>query len=582
MINPISYTSRSFLTILNDINSDADLVDKPDWFKRIVAGVGDVLAMYEDVIANQSFLRTAFTRQAVVDLLKQIDYELTPHITSVGTLLFYIKRDASFPVAVDKSELCGSTSGNIAISTLRFEARASVAISAFSETFTASAGTDELAVARTGGYYTGDLIRTSTTTTLPAPLQINTDYYVVRVSATKIKLAETLNEAFAGTVIDITDAGTGTHTATLFSFPATAYQQTTIPTVIIGTSDGTTLWQEFDLVDLFIIRDTVAITINGDSWIRVDTFIDSTSTDKHFRMLYKSDGASYVQFGNGTYGAIPGNFDVYADYAFGGGSISNVSSYNRVKLYSGGNSNITGVTNTTTMSGGADEESIESAKILGPILLKAQGRFVTVADGEALVMAYGGVSRVKITPNYYGPLSCMVVCVPTGGGVLDPSVKTAIDDYLTERSILDSVDVRVVDASYVAVNITAQIKMLSGYTYADYEDMIELAFRLLTSELTAEIVDKKNTLGIAAAVTFINSTWTYVFTSTDYPQIASLIDNVDIPNFGTNIEYSNVAAFIERVEGVDYLTITVPSTWPVTFGSDEIATNGTITLSEIV
>ena len=101
---PIKYTSRDFWSITNDINSDAELVDKPDWFKRIWAGVGDELAMNEDAIANQAYLRTAFTTSAVRDLLKQIDYELTAHTTSSGTLLFYISRTASFPVTFTQSD----------------------------------------------------------------------------------------------------------------------------------------------------------------------------------------------------------------------------------------------------------------------------------------------------------------------------------------------------------------------------------------------------------------------------------------------------------------------------------------------
>ena len=48
MGNPIQYTSRTFQTILADINSDKELADKPEWFKRMIAGVGDVMSMCLD------------------------------------------------------------------------------------------------------------------------------------------------------------------------------------------------------------------------------------------------------------------------------------------------------------------------------------------------------------------------------------------------------------------------------------------------------------------------------------------------------------------------------------------------------
>lgn len=80
--------------------------------------------------------------------------------------------------------------------------------------FTADAGTDELTAASAHGLQTGQIVQVSTTTTLPDPLAVTTDYYVIVVDTTKFKLATTLANALAGTEIDITDAGTGTHTET--------------------------------------------------------------------------------------------------------------------------------------------------------------------------------------------------------------------------------------------------------------------------------------------------------------------------------------------------------------------------------
>jgi hypothetical protein len=53
---------------------------------------------------------------------------------------------------------------------------------------------------------------------LPAPLVANTVYYGIYVGSGTYKLATTFANAIAGTAIDLTDAGTGTHTSTLGSF----------------------------------------------------------------------------------------------------------------------------------------------------------------------------------------------------------------------------------------------------------------------------------------------------------------------------------------------------------------------------
>jgi hypothetical protein len=83
-------------------------------------------------------------------------------------------------------------------------------------TFTADAGTDIMTYTSTtslpSNLITGTRVRVSTTTTLPAGLAAATDYYLIKVSDTTYKLATSNTNALAGTAIDITTTGTGTHT----------------------------------------------------------------------------------------------------------------------------------------------------------------------------------------------------------------------------------------------------------------------------------------------------------------------------------------------------------------------------------
>lgn len=85
-----------------------------------------------------------------------------------------------------------------------------------SDTFSADAGTDVCTYTSTASVpsniLTGTRVRLTTTVTLPAGLALATDYYVIKVSDTTFKLATSYANAIAGTQIDITDAGTGTHT----------------------------------------------------------------------------------------------------------------------------------------------------------------------------------------------------------------------------------------------------------------------------------------------------------------------------------------------------------------------------------
>lgn len=89
-------------------------------------------------------------------------------------------------------------------------------------TFTAAASDVCTAVAH--GFTTGLKVQVSTTTTLPAGLAAVTDYFVIALDADTFKLASSLVNALAGTAVDITDAGTGTHTVTPAALAGGTYQ----------------------------------------------------------------------------------------------------------------------------------------------------------------------------------------------------------------------------------------------------------------------------------------------------------------------------------------------------------------------
>lgn len=86
----------------------------------------------------------------------------------------------------------------------------------YGDTFTADASTDICTwgtrVNNPSNVLTGTRTRLTTTTTLPAGLSLATDYYFIKIDDNTFKLATSYANAIAGTAINITDAGTGTHT----------------------------------------------------------------------------------------------------------------------------------------------------------------------------------------------------------------------------------------------------------------------------------------------------------------------------------------------------------------------------------
>ena len=580
--NPIQFVSRTFNTILNDINSDPELADKPNWFKRIWAGIGDVFSMWVNAMGNNLVLRTSYTRQNTADLLELINYYLSPQTTADGEVIFYLNTAAVFPFTILQSDLKAQTPGSLAVSAKIFEARSDESVSEDSIVVTAAnvnPATDIFTVTR--AFITGEKI-TITSADPPAPLVAGTEYWTIRVSDTEIKVAASLSDAYAGTAIDLTDAGTGAHTVTLYSIRVQVYQQELQSSRVVGTSDGTTAFQEFSLGEPNILEDTITVTINSVVYTRVDTLVFSEPTDTHFEVIYSTSNVATIRFGNGTYGAVPAAFDINVEFAIGGGNDSNVSSVDRLNIYAGTDGNVVAISNPTTLSGGSAPEDVESGKRLGPLLLKTRDRFITTTDGQALAEDFGGVSIVRVNGNQFGPLSAQIVIVPDGGGNSSAQFKTDLDQHLTDRSILESIDIRVVDATYLTQNVSATIKVLPGFSYINIEPFIEIAFKLFFSETGTQIVQDFQSNGIASAVTLVNTLFSTAFTTDDYNQMERLIENLSPRQVGVNVQESDVQGYIDSfVNGVDYLDISSPS-FPIIVDTDEITTDGTINVSEIV
>ena len=92
----------------------------------------------------------------------------------------------------------------------------------FSDIFTVSTSTEALTFSQSIPIDTGDGVKVSSTTTVPTPLVAGTTYYAIKVTDTSYQLATTMANAFAGTAIDLTSAGSGQHTLAQVNYAAYA------------------------------------------------------------------------------------------------------------------------------------------------------------------------------------------------------------------------------------------------------------------------------------------------------------------------------------------------------------------------
>ncbi len=361
-------------------------------------------------------------------------------------------------------------------------------------------------------------------------------------------------------------------------------QGTTITDVLIGTSDGISGWQEFLISQSDVLPDTVVVTVNSVEWEQKSTLVNSMPTDQHFTVIRKPDGFFAVLFGDGTYGAIPGPFPVSVSFRQGGGVVGNVKSAGSTVTYTGGDGDVTGVAMVADFTGGAAGESLERAKFLAPKMLKVNDRAVTEEDYTRLSLKYSSaIINARAFPGLYGAGTVAVHLVPAGGGNPSSALKTNLETYLRDRSVLNLADVRVRNPIYVSQDATAQIKMRPGYSFATYQNYATFVIRLLCSERCKEIIDIYLNEGIAPAVDYINAAWGYSFTSSDYAELTFAIQRQNRDGYidwGTGLRPNDIISALDSLTGVDYATCSLPVA-PVAVQFNEMMTDGTITVTQI-
>lgn len=367
------------------------------------------------------------------------------------------------------------------------------------------------------------------------------------------------------------------------------YAKTTKDIANIGTSNGGS-WQIFDLPDLDILKEYLTLTIGSDTYTLVDTFANSSNTDTHFRIYFRSDGSSYIKLGgidsvsSTQYGKIPTNgTTIYANYSTGGGSNTIVEPAT-ITEYLGNDSYFVSATNPAKSIGGQEEETIDNAKEIAPLLARTSGYFINESTGIALAKTIDGV--LQATVIHEGLSQVGVYIVPVGGGLPSTTIKTNVQTLLSERSILGEITVNIYDPIYVPTSISINAKILSGYSINSVQNFIKLSIMVRLSEIAKSIIEDFNQNGLDSAISKINAYWYSIIgynfnTLSDGSQISKILLNTKTNQFNRDLQPEDLIGAIEGfVEGIDYIKILTPSS-TITAGNGGLVIPSNISVSAI-
>lgn len=172
--------------------------------------------------SNLSYSETESTANSDLDVIEQITTRMNGNearpFGRIGLVSSAVAQTLALDSRIASRDYYGSLTGGQGLRVFRnvggfeaiYEYPALPGNNAAGKTFTAA--TTDIVTANGHGYATGDRVRVSSTTTLPAGLAAATTYYVIALTENTFKLATSDANATAGTAVDITDTGTGAHT----------------------------------------------------------------------------------------------------------------------------------------------------------------------------------------------------------------------------------------------------------------------------------------------------------------------------------------------------------------------------------
>lgn len=367
-------------------------------------------------------------------------------------------------------------------------------------------------------------------------------------------------------------------------------QKRTYTDEIIHVTENPDEWYEISIGDEYIgiLSDSISLKINSLTWDKVENLDASISTDRHFVLVYKSDGKTMILFGDGIYGMIPpSGHNVFATFSTCNGT-SGEMEIGEIIDNIANDVDILSVTNISETSGGSDEESIPSIIRNSRISIRSKNIIWSIEDLE--YQARQGSTQVIKAHGISGAGQASLHIVPSGGGVPSAPLKTSVQSFCEAKTQFGLMPITMFDPTYININITADISVITGFVPATVQDLVEFAMTLATSSFDNEITEYYDQYGISKTRTGkINIIWAWAFTEQEEEALdyiinkwKSLLGSRDMREWGQDGEVGMLWQFGDSLEsyGVDLFDLTSPVA-NTAVGIDEIAQTGTVVITVV-
>lgn len=294
------------------------------------------------------------------------------------------------------------------------------------------------------------------------------------------------------------------HTRSSYIIPAggslaiVAYEGSVVQDEVLSSNSSGSTFQRYSLANTDVVKDSIVVTVFEDnnrpvSYSQVIRLGDYGPDRRVFKTNTVADNTVEIVFGNNVSGyAPPINSRVVATYSYSTGALGNLPSNRVVGFRTTTPSGIT-ITSSSSFSGGANEESIESLRTSVSSYISSQNRAVTKSDFIAFAKQVNGVAKVGVsyTPNPAGGASAGNASVTiyahpsisdaeyvssiSSSASVSPALQEAVVNYVQPKSIMGIDVVCASSIDWVKVNLAVNVIVSSSYIRYQVNNAVQQA-----------------------------------------------------------------------------------------------------------
>ena len=330
-----------------------------------------------------------------------------------------------------------------------------------------------------------------------------------------------------------------------------AVHATEVALEVVGTAEGVAgqrlalqhvpvvLGDDAEILEVLtdVVDESGTTTTLVEEWGRVETFAHAATNERCFTVVPATGEVCLppaVREPDGTvrrYGAVPraGSVLRMRSYRTGGGRAGNVGPRALRNLRSS-LPFVATVENLVAASGGIDGETIEEAKVRGPLLLRTRDRAVTASDFELLTrQAAPEIARVRCVEAGAGdPGAIRILVVPRTDSADDVGSRIRFDQLQPTAPTLERIAAYLDERRVIGTRVVVEVPSYQGVT------------------VVARLRTRRNAAAAVVEQRAEEALFAYFHPVTGGP------DGGGWP-FGRPIQAGEVHAVLQRVPGVDFV-----------------------------